>query len=83
MPITYVLYQDIRLVHQHHRIQSSGWIAYQRVMGNISTMITYSSPTSHSVNLPSNKLRMRMIVQQTGSKSHLGLHISRKGFHIK
>ena len=23
--ITYVLYQDIRLLHQRHRLQSSGW----------------------------------------------------------
>ena len=36
-PFTYVLYYDIRVYHQHHRFQSSGWTAHQRVTGNIYT----------------------------------------------
>ena len=37
-PITYVLYQDISLVHQCHRLYYSGWKSHQHVMGNISTI---------------------------------------------
>ena len=36
LPFTYVLYQDIYLFYQHHRLQSSVWTAHQHVMGHIS-----------------------------------------------
>ena len=38
-PSAYVLYQDICLFHQIHRLQSSGWTARQRVTGYISTNV--------------------------------------------
>ena len=38
-PFIYILYYDIQAYHQHHRLQSSGWTAHQRVTVNISTNI--------------------------------------------
>ena len=37
---TYVLYQDIRLFHQRHHLQSSGWTAHKHVTGHISIALT-------------------------------------------
>ena len=37
MPFTYVLYYDIQLYDQRHRLQSSGRTAHQHVNGYIST----------------------------------------------
>ena len=38
MTFTYVLYQDVRLFHRRHLIQSSGRTADQRVTGHIYTV---------------------------------------------
>ena len=35
-PITYILYQYMRLVYQRHSLQSSSWMAHYRMTGHIS-----------------------------------------------